>query len=318
MSAGAAQERRDRRTTGRLPGGVRTYSRTFLVVTSDGNDGANTVLSAAGLPGRLQPYSTVDELDSEALVVDRDARQLNKSARHWEVDIFYSTDVDKEKEELVGDPDGAGEGGVAIGDILLEPAVVTFGFEVFRTIAVSGFDDTGDEVPIENSAQQPFDPPLMKDESRPVLTVERNQLTFDPLQAIAFQDAINADKFIGAEEGQVKVKGITARKEIAPWDPEIKFWRVAYIFVFRKDGWDLEPLDHGTQIVDPNDSSSYIPHTKDGVVTDVKLDGAGSPLTTDTTSKKPKFLRFRVYEEKNFSELGIDQTLGIQDFNPLF
>ncbi len=306
MTVSAALELRDKRKFGFAKGGVRTYRRTFLVVTDTKTDGPQAILGASGIPQHLSAYSLTSETDFAALAVSFSARQLPKTPLHWHVTVSYTTDVDKDKEEQQG---GTSEGD---GDILLEPPTVAFGFETYRIVA---HEDVGGEDPIAlvNSAGQPFDPPLMIDDSRPVLTVARNEFAFDPLQAIDFKDAINNDKFIGAEIGQVKVKGITATTELQPGNPESEFWRVTYIFLFRREGWKLRVLDTGTRVKTGGPGGEFKPYTEDGVVTEVELDGFGNKLTDGAN---PVFLEFDVYKTRTFAQLQIDQTLGIPGFTP--
>lgn len=285
-----------RRTSGRAEDGVRTYGRVFLVVVDSKFDGANLVLGAAGLPQKLDSYSTLNETDERAVVIQRRARQMRDTSLHWEVAVNYSSDVDIEKEEQEDNP-------------LSEPAVVTFGFEVFRTVARIAEDEEND-VAILNSANQPFTPPPMKDDSRPFLSVARNQFTFDPLQAIDFKDAINNDTFAGADIGQVKVKGITATKEIQPGNPEVKFWRVTYVFIYQREGWKLKILDTGTRV---RDNGDFVPYVENGVVTEVRLDGLGNKLDDDAADV---FLEFDIYKSRRFADLNIDQTLGLEPPRP--
>lgn len=308
MTVAPAKERRDKRTFRFAPDGARSYRRTFLVITDTKTDGPQAILNAEDLPRHLDAYSVVGQVDNGALAVGVTCRQLPKTPLHWEVTVIYESDIgDKDKLEQGGGADG----GVNIGDPLLEPAVVTFGFEVFRIVAT---EDVGgpDPIALVSSSEQPFEPPLMIDDSRPVLTVERNERAFDPLQAIQFKDTVNRDAFLGAEAETVKVKGITAVKQFQPANPDVAFWRVVYIFLFKREGWRLRPLDTGTRVRAAN-GVDFEPYTEDGVVTEVRLDGAGNKLGE---GEKDVFLDFTVYELENFEELNIERTLGIPGFNP--
>src|SRR5207245_2866104 len=66
---------------------------------------------------------------------------------------------------------------------------------------------------ILNSAGQYFDPPPMMDDSRPRLSIARNEPVFNPAIAINYQDAVNTDGFLGFTAGQVRVSGISASNE---------------------------------------------------------------------------------------------------------
>lgn len=298
MTVSAAKERRDRRSASYPKDGVRNYRRVFLVITDTKTDGPNAILQAAGLPTKLSFYVLENESDLGAVVTNLTPRQLRKSPLHWEVDVDYSTDVDLEKEEENDNP-------------LSQPDVVTFGFEAYRVIA---HEDVGgvDPVPLINSAEQPFDPPLMIDDSRPVLTIVRNQATFNALQAIDFKDAVNDDAFLGADVGQVKLRGITATKDIERGNPEFKFWRVTYVFLFHHEGWKLRPLDTGTRVHAAN-GVDFEPYTEDGVVTEIQLDGKGNKLGV---GENDVFLEFDVYKKRTFADLQIDHTLNLQNAQP--
>ena len=299
MAVTSVKERRSAANAHRPRIGIREYTRNYVVTTDDPATGPRTVLAATGVPRVLDSYGTATETDDEAVVVTRRIRQNRNSALHWNVEINYSTDADKRRMEASRE------------NPLDAPPTIIFGFERFRVIAIDGFLVTGTAAEtrsaIVNSSKQPFDPPPMKDESRPVLTVIRNEQFFASATAVGFQDAVNDDAFAGAEEGQVKVQNITATQQIDPANPDFEFWRVTYSFAFKKEGWSLKLLDHGTRVVDPDDISLFVPYTEDGVVTDILLNGNAGK---NAAGAADVFLEYEVYDKKDFAELGLNELLG--------
>lgn len=272
--------------------GVREYRATYLVVTDSNQDGADAVLAASGLPRRTTTYNVGNENNPAATVRSRIPRQVNGSPQHWNVDVTWSTET----------PD-PGDGEEGDQDPLNQPAVVTFGFNKFRVVALGE-----EETPLTNANGEAFDPPPMKDNSRPTLQVQRNEKTFDPLLAIEFQDAVNDGPWIGAEERQVKVQGIDATKELDPRDPTSKFWRVTYNFEFARDNWDIKLLHTGTYYIVAGTTEEISFKTDTGQPRIGLLTTGGDRLAKGAPEN---FREFRVYPEKTFGELGIDETLGL-------
>jgi hypothetical protein len=255
--------------------GIRTYTRVFNFSTSTQTDDAWDVGSHANAPVIGSAFRDAWCISSQPRCVD------GKLA--WKITAQYSSE-----RELNTNP-------------TLEPALITWDSEQFQRPAV--FDKNGNA--IVNSAGDPFDPPNMMDDSRRVVTVEK-QLAVVPSWILTYQDAVNSDTFsidgisigIGlAKMQRVSVSPVQSRNGTS-------FRTVHFTIHLQKSGWLLEPLDAGfrernyegelVNIVNPGDGEE--PSAP------VPLDGAGAALDNPSYTNNV-FLSFSVYETKVFSSL---------------
>ncbi len=267
--------------------GQRFYTRVFQVVTDDPNDGPLTAARATGVPRRGALYSAGNEVDLAARVRRITPSQNPESPRLWEIRIEYDT-VREEQDE----------------NPLNRPYEVNWDFAQFtRPVWRDIFGNA-----ILNSARQYYDPPVEIDDSRPVLSVTRNEGGFNPGLAIEFQDAINSDTFLGFSPGTVKVAKIAAQSQ---FENNWFYWRVTYEFNFRREGWNISILDQGryelrngkpVPIREFDTSGVEIPFSH---VTDpVPLNGAGLRLPNPSPDTVI-YGTYQVYRERDFSFLNL-------------
>jgi hypothetical protein len=172
-------------------------------------------------------------------------------------------------------------------------------FGQFETVPYQDKDGS----PVVNSAGDPFDPPLMRDDSRPILTYKRNQALFIPSMAQQYRDAVNSDSLLGADPKTVKIADVQCEMAL---DPIIGVYnRVSWEFHFASlpNGWKFSVLDQGCKQLN-SDSSSQEVINFFGTPTNspVLLDGNGSPLPP---GEDPVFLTFEGYDELSFAALNI-------------
>lgn len=270
------------------PKGERTYTRVYRVVTNDKADGPQIVRTASGVPNFGASYVDGNDADTSCVVTSKTAETLGDDPFIWNVSVNYTI------------PDGD-----STTHPLLRAADISFGFEHFQTICERDNQGNG----VTNSAGQYFDPPIEKDDSRPVLTVTRNQASFSGAIAIQYQDAVNIDFFSGAAPGQCKMFNISSVKTIEPFgDPpvDVTYWRTTYEIHFNRDGWIKRILDQGRYERD-GDKLVQIKDKDDKHVTDpVLLDGNGKELPVETGQNvQAVFLPYRVYRELPFGPLGL-------------
>jgi hypothetical protein len=181
-----------------------------------------------------------------------------------------------------------------------DSAVITWGSEQFQRPAV--FDRSGNF--IVNSAGDPFDPPNMMDDSRRVVTVQKN-LAVVPTWILDYQDAVNSDSFtvdgvtigIGLAKMQTVTVGERNRRN------GTVFRTVSFTIHLQREGWLLRPLDAGfreiaygglVNIKNPGDEE--LPGAP------VPLNGSGAALASPSFSTCV-FLPFEVYATRAFSSL---------------
>lgn len=277
------------------------YRRVYLVQSDSDSVGPLQIAFCPGVPLLGFPYATSTETDATCLVVDRKVQQVTGSRRLWAVELTYSN-KHEDPEENQNEQE----------QLELEPPEVEFSFETYRVplegkvklINSSGIEEVNKFGGATTSAGEPFDPPPEIDASRPVLTVSRNELVFNSVLAITYENAVNSDAFLGANPGQVRVQGISARRQ---YKKGLRYWRVQYQFVYRKETWDLELLDIGTWYLEANAQGTI---EKKRFVTDDDppqprlglLNGFG---VANDAEAPPVFRRFEVYPRLPFANLNI-------------
>jgi hypothetical protein len=252
--------------------GVRDYKRTYRVLTSTALDGPLQVGQLAGnpLPGPVTIPPLLSYYIDLQGVVDYGAYVMKWTPRQtedpftWLVDVEYSSDIRK----LAGTPGKSGKSGKAEqardgGDQanpLSRPPVFTFSSEKFQ----KPIDQDVGGFPITNSCGEKFDPSPQIDDSRAVLSIERNEAAMTVAQYVALQlkykDALNSDQFAGQLAGMCRMEMPTGQ---SCFENGLFYYRMTYKVTFADPdlltvptglviGWTLYLLDHGYHHLDPN------------------------------------------------------------------
>ena len=180
--------------------------------------------------------------------------------------------------------------------------------------SVDGIPDS-EAMALTNSADEPFDPPIVKEYKDMVLRfsfIRQYDAAYLSELCAAYVDAVNADTFYGFVRGKVKCTSVAAQeKQIGPY----KYWAVQLEFTvrhFRSDplncGWIRRFLDQGfrTKKITSLKGEGTIEYTQvldsagKPVSRPVKLDGHGLQLTADY-DKVPWFLYVRDFDLLPFS-----------------
>lgn len=256
--------------------GVRSYTRGFWLSTTSKTEGPYTV----GSNGSLPVIGSVHPEDSTAY-----CRRLSvKRAagwRLWKVVAEYSNEYALNT--------------TATSD----PAIITWSTEQFQKPAV--FDTSGDA--ILNSAGDYFDPPAMIDDSRRIVTVQKNVAAV-PSWLLTYQDAVNNDTFsvggVSIAIGQAKMQSVSVSSQQVRG--ATTFYQVTFTMHFQKNGWKLSLLDAGYRRKDG--TQRKIITNSDGTLPTmpVPLDGSGAVLSNPTPATAV-YREFTVYETKAFSSL---------------
>lgn len=262
----------------------RTYERTFTVTTDDPDDGPATV--AAALPvGIGDSYVCRNDSDPGSFCQSIDVECTTDDGKGWTAVARY----------------GPYDANLEPANPVERPIKVSWSFARFERPVIVDLDG----VPVLNSAGDPFDPPLTIDDSRPILTIVRNEQGFDPLLAYQFKDAVNADAFWGVGPGIVKVLDIS--DELTK-DPDIGWYHVVtYQFEFNPDGWQAHIADLGYREL--NLTNELVPILFKGVPATVpaRLNGEGGYL--EDPDAETVFLDFNVYRSLPFAPLNLDPSM---------
>ena len=302
-----ASERKDRRRGQIGPDGHRTRQRTWFVET-DELAGSNQVETAIGIPQRYTGYVTETETDLETVVISITSKQLRKSDLLWEVDVKYSSNLfDRDPEHE--DPRLRFPKMSMVSEVLQVPVVGT----LKQGVPITPEETDIYQDPILNSAGDPYSPQPLVDESRPVVTIVRNEATYSPSLAIVYQDAVNNDNYLGAEPRQLKMESITTpgRQTAVVGGVEETYYPVTYRMIFRREGWDLRNLDigaRGTTFGSTTGTIKAFVDAESGIPELRKLDGAGGALSTTASSTEFVYRKDRHYREEPYVNLNLPNT----------
>ena len=258
--------------------GSRSYTRAFKLQTSAKTEWAYHVGSHASLPviGEVHPH------DSGAWCTTLNV-DPSDPWKGWTVTAEYSTE-----RELAETPTD-------------DPADIVWGSEQFQKPAITNYAGEA----IVNSAGDPFDPPIMIDDSRPFVTISKN-LSSVPVWVMTYQDAVNSSSFV--VDGVTVGAGLAKMQNIAVSRPQSRngteYRTVTFTIHLQKQGWQSKVLDAGFRQIGYGGALENIRNPGDDELpaAPVPLDGAGAVLAEPT----PATAVYRVdtvYESKDFSAL---------------
>lgn len=238
----------------------RTYINQYVVQTNDLADGPQTVRAHASCPAIGDSYVCGNDADVLATCTDVDVDADAENPYVWHVTATYDTD------RLIG---------VAIDNPLNLPPEVSWSYAKYEKPLVR--DATG--VPLVNSSKEAFDPGVMYNDARPVLSVVRNEASFDPAIALAYQEACNTDIFAGAGPRCAKLTTMSGQKQV---DIGSAYYKVTYEIEFRRETFDIQILDQGFRDLNRNifrDPRDFAP-----LANPTLMNGKGVRLTDATTT----------------------------------
>lgn len=231
-----------------LDGRKREYTRVFEVTTSDSGDGPVVALGNGAIAYGLPVFGQSHPEDPGAIVQEITPTQNSESPWRWTVRVKYSSEIPSPE---AAQPDGSSgnEPAELPENPLARPPVWKFGFTKFQEVARFGRLVTNGVAAvafsaITNSAGIPFDPPVMVEVSRPVVsvTVNRAANAWRFLDAALLQDAVNQVAWQGMAPRTLKCESVDAESN---YENGVSYWRVTYQLAIKWDTWDLQILDAG-------------------------------------------------------------------------
>jgi len=275
-------------------GSGRRYQRKFRVLTNSQYDGPITAGNAVGIAygdGMTPSYNT-NEWDRFAYADSVQIDPEGDDGLGWIITVGY------------GWYDVNTAGGGKEQNPLLMPIEVSWSLRDHE--AVLDVDTEGTAV--LNTAGDPFDPPLVVDDPRLVMTVVRNEANFTLAYVLQYRNAINSDQFGGFDPLYCKVLNIQARSQFHQdigW-----YYQVTYEFEFLSpkvnddgQGYRKQVLSQGMRAIG-NDSKPY----------HITLNGVpiNSPMLLDQNGKllppggTPYYTSFKGYPELPFAVFNFD------------
>lgn len=257
--------------------GERQYSRVFRVITNNKFDTAvEATVTGTPIIGNLFPS------DNTAFCQRVTATQETFSPTVWIVTCSFSN-----KRQITTNP-------------LSDPTEFTWSSEQFQR---PYFKDRSGEA-ILNSAGDPFDPPVIGDDSRVSVTMTRNVSTV-PSWFLQIGDKLNSSFVtidgIGVVAERAKIQKVSAGKQQVR--NNTGFRTISTTMHVQDKSWQKSILDAGMREKDGTDRK-HILNSKDKtkVSAPVPLDGSGNAIT-DPTPANAVYKDFDIYETFNFNIL---------------
>lgn len=258
--------------------GQRSYTRVFKVESDSTSDTAFDVGSATGLPVIGDAFPDDANAFCKSISVSCQA-----GYKHWLVTCEYDDTYEIDNASTPAD----------------DETRISWTSELFQREAWQDKDGNG----VLNSAGDPFNPPVMRDDHRTVCRIVKNA-TSVPAYVLTFPNVVNSAAFTidGVSVGQryakisnVAVSEVRRRNGTA-------YREVTIEMQIRNQAWDFEILDAGFRRLDPSDSTKRILCVDDdgvAVTEPALLDGSGAQVANPGPTNAV-YESFRVYSEANY------------------
>lgn len=205
----------------------RRYRVTKLVYVSDPGDGPEVIMANVGLPQIGDSYNLFNDSDALATCVAVTPRRT-KSPLLWEVDCEF--DTDRIVSAITDNP-------------LNQPADVRWVFNKYERPMIR----SAEGVACITSSKNQYDPPLTWEDSRPTVTITRNEATFSPTDAFQYHNSLNLLTFATAQPLHAKILSISGHSQFSYG---LQYAQVTYEIELQRDGYPLLILDQDFRDVD--------------------------------------------------------------------
>ena len=338
---------------------VDTFNVQYVVRVDSKDDGPRFILEDCGLPLKGSAYSAGG--DGHPLSVCKSVSVSPLGENVWRATATYGPATDKEDkpaEDANLDEEGKPTEDVQLEGIDVQISLVQMSRPAARAIylgQIKGGDKKplqnvtwnggppaeGDAVtlgtknglvtgvPVTNSCNVAYDPPVEIDYSRIQVTLGRNEMAFNANRVLEYNDTVNLKPFKLTYRGfNLDVPAFAAKMQTIGATRRIKegvvYWRVNYEFhIDSLFGWRAEVLDRGygmttefdpmAQVFRSTESipeflgqSQPIVNTETGftLTEPVNLNGQGMPLKI---KEEPIYLVYGVYKEIDWTPLKLNQ-----------
>lgn len=286
----------------------RTYSSRLKVIASSKYAGPCQIVSSLGIhlgdtyrSPMFSGYTAETDTGSflQSIRAEQSTEQGADGSMQWSVTLEYAPyDVAHQ----------LGTSDINQGIICPTDASIDIFFEQAKYKRYKPEDEGSPPQPYLNTVGDPLLNTPETEETRPILTIVRNESTYNDAYASQFKDSVNSDEFLGFPPNTVKCADIKAERF---YDPDWGYWfRVSYRFEFRDDddgnGYSQLVLNAGyRQLVN-------------GAGTPVNITIAGQQITDAVALQKdgsydpagePYFLTFSEFPSVDFSGLNIPDDL---------
>lgn len=211
----------------------RRYVRIFIIINSEPGYGPESMYNdpAAAAYGMQigATYAFGEDEDTVATLTDLDFEETENAY------IWYATgvyDTDRIISAVTDDP-------------LAQPPVIDYGGTTQERPLVIDFNG----VSVVNSSGDRFDPPFTFEEKRPLISITRNESSYNKDDAIAYQNAVNDATWNGIDPYCAKLNIYQGTLTL---QNGIQFYSVRYEIEIRREGFFEYALDQGFRDIDGN------------------------------------------------------------------
>jgi len=192
----------------------------------------------------------------------------------------------------------------ATGNPVDQPIDVSFQWQVFEQvadIAMTPGSSPPAYVPVVNSAGDPFDPPVTREQLKGILRVSWNSLTFNPAAFFTYGNMINSDVWNGFPAFSIKFSPPNMPQRLYSQFMGQNYYRLEGEFAFNPNdgGWNAKPIDRGYRAKNTSGGlNKIVDITGQPISQPALLDGSGNVLTTLSDYVQ---LEFQVYTSTVFA-----------------
>jgi len=271
--------------------GLRSYTRSFRLVTDSRSDGVFAVGSHASLPLIGSTFPQDPAAYCTSLTVENTEEWTG-----WTVTAEYTTDPLAVLDSYQGNPVDA------------DP-VITWSSEIYQEPV---FKDTSGNAILNGAGDYFIDPAPQRDASHLIAQIAKN-VSSVPSWALAYTNSINSSA--------ITIDGLAVAEKLAKVQRiGIGKWQVSGQYTYReitieihihRNGWNLEPLHAGFNhkvggVIKPilvKDLDSSGTSKDDTPITQPAPITAAGALITDPTPANAEFGDFTIYDELDFTQL---------------
>ena len=189
-----------------------TLRRVFWVQTDNAHDGPLVARDAPGVPQLYSVYFDGYAVNLNYVVNRKSATNADGSQKLWKVEVEYEAKLNPNDDER---------------NPTLKPAVYAWST---GTASVPMLVDVRSQK-VENAVQQPFDPAVERNIAFSILTITRNEASYDDSAMAAYRNTLNSTPIFGYGAREGYMDSINATSE---YDQEFgAYWSVTYTIHFR-------------------------------------------------------------------------------------
>lgn len=283
-------QRMDSPTGGKNEKGQRIYTQMWDVYCDSSNDGPKTIMDHASIPQIGDPYAFGSEVDPGAILVNVGLSRFSPPSLasgssvlwRWQLKLDYK----------VADPAEGDE------NPLLRPVEIRGGAALFVNQTTKDKDGNV----MKNAATEAL-PPTDIDDAMFEVEFVRNESSSPASFIPSYINHINSFTIWGGDVHTWKCQDIRYEKKT---EGIYTYWQVTYRFRYNPDSYVLQRVNEGFNYKDGSTLKPILLSDKTKPSEPFKLTAAGAQAS-DTAD--PNYLDFDVYEEANFSALGLPSVI---------